>query len=300
MFKAVIVFILACLPLSALAQMPDKPGQIYDLGDIKLHMYCLGASQVTQPTVIFDAGLGGFSLEWLKVQRLLENDIKSCAYDRAGYGWSQQGPSPRTTSQINDEFERLLLAAELKPPYILVGHSFGGYNVQYFAKANPDDVAGVVLIDSSHPDQAERIPDVNTGKVRRGKQQMVTFLGDASVLEKYPEDVRFTAGMLLSSRQVVLTQQREFASFTYSASEVNFLASDFPDVPLVVVTRGQQQWSDDPLGKAREEEWNRMQDELTRLSSQGRQIHAELSGHMVHMDQPELVADIIREMMHGR
>lgn len=291
-------FLTVCLSLMVgmahASTFKQKPGRMYDIGDLSLHMNCMGAGE---PTVIFDAGLGGFSLEWLQIQRQLTGVVKTCAYDRAGYGWSDMGPSPRTTSQIVSEFEKLLDAAGLEPPYILVGHSFGGYNVQYYAKTHPDRVAGVILIDASHPDQAELLPEVNVNERQVGRPRLVTFFKDLSIFDKYPEDVRDTAMMLMSSRKGVITQQRELSNFTFSGSEVNFLGDTFPDVPLVVVTRGQQQWPDDPLGNSREEKWREMQTELVELSPEGRHVFAEQSGHMVHLDQPDLVADLVREMV---
>ncbi|MDZ7736450.1 MAG: alpha/beta hydrolase [Gammaproteobacteria bacterium] len=286
--------LLAPLTMAQAAGLQSMPGRLYDIGDIRLHMTCMGEGG---PTVILEAGLGGFSLEWLAIQRRLADSVQTCAYDRAGYGWSDTGPSPRTTSQINGEFERLLNAARLPPPYILVGHSFGGYNAQYFAKANPDQVAGIILIDSSHPDQAERIPEVPVREARSGRPHIVTFFNNPEIFDKYPEDVRDRARQVITSRRTVIAQQRELANFTYSGSEVNFLGDNFPDVPLVVITRGQQEWPDNPLGVSREQQWREMQEELAELSPRGRHIYAEHSGHMIHLDQPELVADIIRDMV---
>lgn len=273
----------------------DVPGRIYDIGNIKLHMNCMGSGT---PTVVFDAGLGGFSLEWLRIQRQLRDTVRTCAYDRAGYGWSGMGPSPRSTSQITAEFERLLEAADLQPPYILVGHSFGGYNVQYYTKSHPDKVAGVVLIDSSHPEQAERIPEVRIKQARAGRPQMVTYFRDTAIFEQYPADVRETVRRIVGSRKSMITQRRELASFGFSGSEVEFLGDIFPNVPLTVISRGKQEWSEHPLGNARAKEWQKMQQELAGLSPQGRQIQAQNSGHMVHLDQPALVVDVIRRMVN--
>lgn len=291
-------FLTICLLLTAVSaranELLEMPGRLYDIGELRLHMTCMGTGK---PTVIFDAGLGGFSLEWIQVQRRLTDVVQTCAYDRAGYAWSDMGPSPRTTSQIVSELEQLLKVAGLQPPYILVGHSFGGYNVQYYAKMHPDQVAGVILVDSSHPDQADRLPEVKVEERHGGGTRLVTFFNDTGVLEKYPEDVRDTAMMLMSSRKGVVTQQREMTNFTYSGDEVIFLGDDFPDVPLVVVTRGRQEWPNDPLGKSQEKQWLEMQNELAALNEQGHHVFAEQSGHMVHLDQPELIADVLRDMV---
>lgn len=271
----------------------ELQGQFYDIGGYRLYMTCMGAGS---PTVIFDAGLGGFSLEWLRIQRELVGVVRTCAYDRAGYGWSDPGPSPRTTSQISDELNRLLSEAGIEPPYILVGHSFGGYNMQYFAKMYPADVAAVVLVDSSHPEQAERISNVPIRESRPDRPRIVTTLVDTSIVQKYPEDVRGLALQALASRKAIVTRQRELANFDFSGSEVQF-AGSFPPVPLVVITRGMRVWPDDPLGNAREAQWSSLQAELVQLSPSGRQVIAPGSGHMVHLDEPELVAEVIRDVL---
>jgi len=292
------ILLAVCLLASTLAVrgagLEGMPGRLYDIGNLRLHMNCMGEGG---PTVLFDAGLGGFSLEWLAIQRQLAATVRTCAYDRAGYGWSDMGPSPRSTSQIVDEFERLLKEAALPPPYILVGHSFGGYNVQYYAKAHPGKVVGVVLIDSSHTEQSERIPEVIVKRVRSRRPRMITFFNNPGIFEKYPEDVRDEAMLLMGTRKAVVTQQRELANFTYSATEVEFLGDAFPAVPLVVITRGRQEWADTPLGDSQEKNWREMQDELVNLSPFGRHVYAESSGHMVHLEQPRLVAEVIREMV---
>lgn len=135
--------------------LKNPPGQRLNVGGYKLHINCQGEGR---PVVILDAGVGGFSLEWQAVQSSLARQTKVCAYDRAGYGWSDMGPLPRTTARVGQELHTLLHKARLNPPYVLVGHSFGGYSVQYFARTWSDEVAGLVLVDSSHPEQVERLP----------------------------------------------------------------------------------------------------------------------------------------------
>lgn len=279
---------------SGAVRAEEMQGQLYDIGGYRLHMTCMGEGG--GPTVIFDAGLGGFSLEWLRIQRALVEDVRTCAYDRAGYGWSDPGPAPRTTSQLSDELYRLLGAAGIEPPYILVGHSFGGYNMQYFARTRPADVVAVILIDASHPEQAERISTVTIRETHRGRPQVVTTFVDASIVLKYPEDVRNLALRALTSRKAIVARQRELTNFDFSGAEVKF-ANDFPPVPLVVITRGLRVWPEDPLGDAREAQWRSLQGELVQLSPKGRQVIAAYSGHMVHLDEPELVAEVVRDVV---
>jgi len=100
--------------------------------------------------------MGGSSLDWLRVQPEIAKFTRVCSYDRAGYGWSDSSPMPRTSLQIAEELKGLLTSAEERGPYLLVGHSFGGYNVRMFAKLYPSDVAGMVLVDAEHPDEGSR------------------------------------------------------------------------------------------------------------------------------------------------
>src|ERR671911_2864907 len=133
------------------------PGEMVDVGDYSLHINCVGQGS---PTVLLDAGSGGFSAQWVRVQRQVSGTTRVCAYDRAGMGWSEMGPDPRDARQISSELHTLLSEDGIEGPYVLVGHSFGGMYMQTYAARYPDEVAGVALVDSStDPDQFGQRPE---------------------------------------------------------------------------------------------------------------------------------------------
>src|SRR5918994_1877593 len=99
------------------------PGALVDIGSHRLHLNCSGDGS---PSIIFDAALGGSSISWSLVQPRVSQLARTCSYDRAGFGWSDAGPLPRTAGRIADELRQLLRRADVAPPYVLVGHSFGG------------------------------------------------------------------------------------------------------------------------------------------------------------------------------
>jgi len=280
----------ADVPVDLVVEVETPPGRMIDVGGYRLHLYCRGHGH---PVVVFDAGLGGFSMDWIFVQSLLEGDAEVCAYDRAGYGWSDPGPAPRDSDQIATELVALLHNADLPPPYVLVGHSFGGYNVEIFAKNNPREVAGIVLVEASHPEQSDRLPHLpaETGRPDRG--MLVTFFDPSVVYEHYPEQYWHPIGGLMSSGKALRAQQRELRNFDVSAAQVR-MAGDLPRVPLVVVTRGRRVWPETPLGDSMEKAWAELQHELALSAPGGRQLIARRSGHLVHLDEPEIVVEAVR------
>ena len=269
--------------------LQEPPGRLIDVGGYKLHIFCQGQGR---PVVIFDAGIGGFSMDWVRVQRILEKNVMACAYDRAGYGWSDEGPSPRTTDQIVEELHTLLQNASIPSPYVLVGHSFGGYNMQYFAKAYPGETAGLVLVDSSHPEQVDRLPESPARRERSRSSEMITIFEGQSTFQYYPEDVIPVLYSILSLRKTYTTQRRESINFAMSGEQV-LRAGPLPDIPLTVITRGKQAWPDNPYGNMLELAWLEMQKELVTMTPHGKQIIAKQSTHLIHLEQPDLVSDAI-------
>src|ERR671911_444611 len=137
------------------------PGEMVDVGGYSLHINCVGQGS---PTVLLDAGSGGFSAQWVRVQRQVSGTTRVCAYDRAGMGWSEMGPDPRDARQISSELHTLLSEDGIEGPYVLVGHSFGGMYMQTYAARYPDEVAGVALVDSSaQADQFGQRPEARDG-----------------------------------------------------------------------------------------------------------------------------------------
>ncbi|HEV8074223.1 MAG TPA: alpha/beta hydrolase [Candidatus Acidoferrum sp.] len=124
------------------------PGRFVDLGSHRLHLLEAGRGS---PTILLEAGLMSTVLSWSDLHRALAGSFRVISYDRAGLGWSELGPMPRTADRIVDELHSLLERAAISPPYVLVGHSFGGLTMPLFAARFPDEVAGMVLVDPVAP-----------------------------------------------------------------------------------------------------------------------------------------------------
>jgi len=135
------------------ARAYPPPGNLIDVGGYKLHLYCIGEGA---PTVILDAAFPAQVSNWIWVQSQIAKTTRVCAYDRVGHGWSDLGPEPRDAQQHARELKTLLEKANEQGPFVLVGHSLGGLYVREFADMFPDQVAGMALIEGSHPDSWKR------------------------------------------------------------------------------------------------------------------------------------------------
>jgi pimeloyl-ACP methyl ester carboxylesterase len=140
------------------------PGRLVDVGGHRLHVHVMGGLR-GRPTVILDAGIASCSAHWAWVQAELAAFTRVVAYDRAGLGWSDPGPRPRDARRSATELRAALRTAGIGGPYVVAGHSFGGLVVRMFADLYPDEVAGMVLVDASHPDQWAHIPAARGGRL---------------------------------------------------------------------------------------------------------------------------------------
>jgi pimeloyl-ACP methyl ester carboxylesterase len=131
------------------------PGELYDVGDYRLHLHCTGEGS---PTVILEAGAGSAALAWYLVQKEVAGFTRVCSYDRAGFGWSDPASGPLLPRQVAEDLHKLLMAADVPGPYILVGHSAGGYYVRAYAGQYPSEVLGLVLVDAVHEQQDAHYP----------------------------------------------------------------------------------------------------------------------------------------------
>ena len=260
------------------------PGDIYLMfGQFRLYIHCEGKGDTT---IIIETGIGDTLANWIPIQNELAKHTQVCVYDRAGNGLSDPGPMPRTTSQITLELYNLLLKAEIPEPYIMVGHSFGGYIAQYFAKVLPEQTAGLVLVDSSHPDQIERLADLDKMENRPKRNIGGYKFEDESLLtveQRYWKHLN-------AQRKAVWTQMDELGDFKESAEEVKEQKNKLPPIPIAVLTRGKSQLPDIPGKKSMEAEWQAMQKELTNLSEQSWQVIVKDSGHSIHQEAPDVVS----------
>ena len=283
-----LLLVILCFAKSLSAVEHDNPGALIDVGGYRMHIACEGYGT---PTVLVDVGLGGNSLEWRFVVDQVRRFTRVCFYDRAGYGFSDMGPRPRTSSRISDELFLLAESLELDRPYLLVGHSFGGFNMQLFARRYPYLVAGLVLVDSSHPEQVERFlePPISLNTAPSSKWGLVQFSDPPQPHKKLPAAVReklFYQSIHWRTRR---TLAREYLSFKDSAKQIRQEQS-LEKTPLVVLTRGKRVWPNDKRGGLIEDLWLEMQSELAEQSAESAHIVAADSGHHIHIDQPGLVA----------
>ncbi|MFW5425802.1 MAG: alpha/beta fold hydrolase [Methylophagaceae bacterium] len=284
-FFCLIVFFCGIYPIANAADMPPLPGERYDIGGYSLHINCLGEGK---PTVIMDVGLGDDSSDW---QSLFEQSAKitrTCIYDRPGYGWSDYGPRPRNSRRIAYELGLLLNQAQVPLPYILVGHSFGGYNLRLFANFYPEKVAGIVLVDASHELQYDRL---NIKLPRPYKRQR-----DIVISTPPPEELPPSDKPQALRDHAYRAASQEIAGLYQSSRQVQ-LNGSIPTVPLIVISRGMPEWAGNEKLRQREKIWIELQQDLSRLSPYSQHLFANQSGHDIPHDQPEIILDAISDVI---
>jgi pimeloyl-ACP methyl ester carboxylesterase len=303
------------------------PGRLVDVGGWRLHLHCTGQRPAGSPLVVLEPGIGDFSVEWSLVQPGVAAFARVCSYDRAGDGWSEMGPHPRSFRQIVYELRTLLDRAGERPPYVMVGQSYGGWLVRTYRASHPAEVSGIVLVDAGEDDPQRIMPDGSIGRasmlakgvpippiktsgplrladipadalaaMRAGIAETVAHANDPP-RDKLPPDA-------MQMRSWALAQIGHIAAGVnpFEAEEIALLRNEraripqaYGDLPLVVITRGIPE-SDETA--TRGEERVREHQAIASASRRGRWRLAERSGHHVQIDQPEMVIEAIREVMH--
>jgi pimeloyl-ACP methyl ester carboxylesterase len=242
---------------------PAMPGQLYDVGDHRLHLSCTGTGG---PTVVLLGGMGETSAAWGLVQPAVAGTTRVCAYDRAGQAWSDSAPGPKDGVQVATDLHILLSRAGEPGPYVLAGHSVGGTYAMVYAAEYPDDIAGLVLLDSASPQQFTTLPDFPGAYsfMRRATALLPTLerLGASPLLSSgVPADLPPAARAQMqafdwSTRQL-RGERDEVAAYPAVFEQAQALTG-IGSTPLVVVTATA---GDTQPG------WPAAQDALTELSS---------------------------------
>jgi len=272
---------------SAYNDKPFKPpGRFINIGFQTMYVDCLGENK---PTIIVDVGIAASSASWYKIAKELSKNTRICLYDRAGYGWSDSGRGERTTATIVHELKLLVKRAEIPGPYIIVGHSFGGFTARYFAAKFPEDVAGLVLVDSSHPEQIYRLSALDN----QGKKPLITGR-DANAPADFSEFERKWY-FLNSSRKATFAQMAELKYFKQSAYQVKH-SGPLKDIPIAVLSRGIAQLPE-LNGVSLENEWLDMQKDLLNLSKNSWHSIILNSGHNIYEEAPAKIIENILEVI---
>jgi pimeloyl-ACP methyl ester carboxylesterase len=277
------------------ARTYPPPGKLVDVGGYRLHINCTGKGA---PTVVIDTGLGDWSTMWAWVQPEVAKTSQACTYDRAGNGWSDAGPLPRNAMQYAKELHTLLHNAHIPGPYVLVGHSLGGFTVRVFTDMYPSEVAGVVLIDSMSPRQFRQSSTDSETQMGSQSHRFSIFTALARIglvrllvrpLGLIPHlppgvDKGYLSRMVRPSNlQAYLADESQ--GMPASARQAGAVKT-FGDLPLIVLTASLNTMQG----------WQEWQTELLQLSSNSQQLFAE-SGHNVEIEQPDAAVAAIVKMV---
>jgi pimeloyl-ACP methyl ester carboxylesterase len=301
------------------------PGKLIDLGTHRLHLLDVGRPGANGgPTIVLEAGLMSTVLSWNEIRAELAKSYRVVSYDRAGLGWSDAGPNPRTIDRLVDELHVLLQRAAIPPPYVLVGHSFGGLTMPLFAARYPHETIGIVLVDPVAPaewnppsEQDRRRVDIGSRVCRRagllariGVIRFVAFLltsgarkiadylvrlisrgtpaGSGNVSSplfwNLPADERAMTGVFWVQEKFCTTIASQLENLPAAALRVAELGN-FSEKPVAILSASS-------IPPHRLEEHIAMAQRLPN----GRHILAEKSSHWIMQDQPELVIGAIAEI----
>ena len=302
LFLGVIVYLLVRESITRTkyrAEYPP-PGKIVDIGTHAIHLNCVGSGS---PTVVFEADLDQYgSLSWVPVQEAIGKITRACSYDRAGILWSEPGPLPRDGETIARELHTVLDAAGEEGPYILVGHAFGGAYVRIFAGKYPDDVCGMVLLESSHPEMLTRfaeygvVPEIPERNIR----PLILFLSHLGSPGRYKGNVYNLPPEIYNPVQAFFPES-SMAWFDEEVESTNTLAQAgqyeyLGDWPLIVLATSGPSPSLGELGQTLDDLWIEMQQELLSLSENS-EFRSYQIGHYPQLQSPELVIEAIQDVL---
>jgi len=302
------------------------PGRLIDVGGWKLHLNCTGTRTARTPLVVLESGIGDFSVEWSLVQPEIAKAARVCSYDRAGDGWSEMGPHPRTFKQIVFELHTLLDRAGERPPYVMVGQSYGGWLVRTYRATYPSEVAGIVLVDGGDDDPERLMPDGSVGRasalargvpvpairtsgplriadipagalaaMRSGIAATVQHANDPP-RDRLPDDAKQMRTWALGQIGHVAAGVNpvEVEEIALLRKERTDNPQEYGDMPLIVITRGLPESDSTAAREAARREAHKA---IASASRRGRWLIADKSGHHVHIEQPEVVIFAIQDIV---
>jgi pimeloyl-ACP methyl ester carboxylesterase len=313
---------LACIaadapaPPDAQLDMYASPGERVDIGDGRhLDLRCSGDGK---PTVVLEAGFGADSMAWARVQPLLAGHVRTCAYDRAGYGFSDAGPLPRDIDAEAADLHALVHAAHLATPVVLVGHSIGNNIVRRYDQLHPEDVAALVLVEPPPQGLAETAPDYARAEAAMAPAMLAAY----RACEQGAKDGRLAApppdlqsclrppNPAWSDRLNAAVRANKsspaFWQTILSASEAKIGLFDAPvpadethgGKPLVVVTATDAYASAEPaIREALQIAQARTHDALVATSTVGRHVSKAGTSHDIQLDDAQAVADAVLSVL---
>ncbi|MBB2911081.1 pimeloyl-ACP methyl ester carboxylesterase [Streptosporangium becharense] len=267
------------------------PGKLVDVGGHRLHLRCVGSGS---PTVILDAGWGEASATWDDVQTALaRRSLRSCSYDRAGYGWSEAGPGPRDATRAAEELHTLLERAGEKGPFVLAGHSYGGHVLRMLAHRHPERMAGMVLVDVTEASEPAIAATRDLTSVIVGQMRLYQAAARIGLARLFGDRLAVADSPALATKHAPVvygpgsmgTAAEEAASFVTSSEQVHATErpGEWGEKPVVVIgARGSMSAG--------------YYEGVARLSAHGRYVAAGTERHYIHLAEPELVVGAIAEV----
>ncbi len=321
-----VVLVVGALTLQAAATSADSrrfppPGRLIDIGGSRLHLLDTGSGS---PTVVLESGISASCLNWTEIHNRIAQFTRCCSYDRASLGWSDPASRPRLLSQIVEELHTLLDAGGIPPPYVLVGHSFGGLVVRGYANKYVDEVRGLVLVDPLSASEWVQPSEAQSRRLGRGvrlarRGALLARLGIIRVslallsggARRIPRIIaRLTSGRGESTVSRIAGEVRKMPPETWPMIRAHWCqpksflgmsayleslplscaeAAGLPNsshIPITILSA-----AGSPAAQLAERE------ALARASPQGKHVIAARSGHWIHLDEPGLVIQAIREMV---
>jgi pimeloyl-ACP methyl ester carboxylesterase len=325
---AVLALAAGVIPSSFAAAQPDAgsafavPHQLVDIGGRKMNIYCSGKGATT---VVFDSASGDAGWSWFRVQPEVAKQTRACVFDRAGLGFSDPAKRPNTSENVAEDLHKLLAAAGEKAPYILVGNSLGGANVQVYAYRNPKEVKGLVLVEAQHEDETARLDKVTQGKIKQmyamvsgqnkyclaaaekgfkaGSEEQTNCVdNEAEIAKVFGPQLAAAISASTKKPSYWRTNVAEYDGLEASDEQLRKLRRPLGDLPIVVLTRGVSPYAvpgqpQSAMNKATEEENFAVQKEYLKLTTRGTQRVVPGAGHVIQAEKPEAVVAAVLEVL---